>query len=55
MSLEDGVSPRNIDVAKLQRKLVENNCNIGQGFRRIPALSDADYSAYNIHMAVRNG
>ena len=38
LSIKDNVSPRNVDIGKLQRKLVENNCNIGQGFRKIPAL-----------------
>ncbi len=54
MSLQDDVTVRNIDVAKLQRKLVANNCNIGQGFRKLPALQDGDYSAYNIQVAAYN-
>lgn len=40
MSLQDDVTPRQLDVAKLQKKLVKNNCNIGQGFRKITALGD---------------
>ena len=55
MSLQDDVAPRQLDVAKLQRKLVENNCNIGQGFRKLPALDDADYSAYDIKSQAVNG
>ena len=55
LSLKDGVSPRNLDVHKLQRKLVENKCNIGQGYRKLPALDDADYSALNLQIPVRNG
>ena len=54
MSLQDDVSPRKLDTAKLQRKLVENKCNIGQGFRKIPALEDADYSAYDVRWKATN-
>ena len=46
MSLKDGVTPRKLDVAKLQRKLVENNCQLGQGYRKLPALEDNDYSSF---------
>lgn len=55
MSLKDNVTPRNIDVAKLQRKLVENNCNIGQGFRKIAALGDEDYSRFDERFTEGNG
>ena len=55
LSLQDGVTPRKLDIAKLQRKLVENKCNIGQGFRKIPALEEADYSSYNIKYQPKNG
>ncbi len=55
LSLQDGVTPRKLDVGKLQRKLVANNCNIGQGFRKIPSLGEGDYSAYNIVIPHKNG
>jgi hypothetical protein len=55
ISLQDDVLVRNVDVAKLQRKLVENKCNIGQGFRKIEALDDADYSEYRIITKKYNG
>ena len=55
MSIKEGVPPRNLDVAKLQRRLVENNCNIGQGFRKIESLGDGDYSKYAIDQTPRNG
>lgn len=55
MSLKDDVLVRNVDVAKLQRKLVENKCNIGQGFRKIASLDDADYSEYHIVTKKYNG
>ena len=55
LSLKDGVTPRGIDVAKLQRILVENRCNIGQGFRKIKSLEDRDYSAYTVFMRHSNG
>ena len=49
------VGLENIDVAKLQRKLVENNCNIGQGFRKIAALEDTDYSRFDERFVESNG
>lgn len=55
ISLQDDVTPRKVDVAKLQRKLVENKCNIGQGYRSIPSLEDKDYSAYDLRFRVGNG
>ena len=44
MSLKDDVTVRNVDIPKLQRKLADNKCNIGQLFRKIPALDEKDYS-----------
>ncbi|MBO5926410.1 MAG: FAD-dependent oxidoreductase [Clostridia bacterium] len=55
MSIKDGVTPRNLDVAKLQRKLVENNCQLGQGYRKLPALEDKDYSSFVVGHAHSNG
>ena len=55
MSLQDGVTPRKIDVGKLQRRLVANGCNLGQGFRRIPSLADADYSSFNVQVKPGSG
>lgn len=40
LSIKENVSPRKIDVAKLQQTLAANNVNIGQKFRQIPALKD---------------
>lgn len=47
LSLKDDVKVRNLDVAKLQRKLVENKVNIGQGYRKIASLEEKDYSEYS--------
>lgn len=55
LSIKEGVTPRNLDVAKLQRKMVENNCNIGQGFRDIPALDKKDYSVFAVNLVSHNG
>lgn len=55
ISLEDNVNVRNVDIAKLQRKLVTNKCNIGQAFRKIPALDDGDYSDFYVTHAHKNG
>ena len=54
LSLKDDVTPRQLDVAKLQRKMVENKCNIGQGFREIPSLEKKDYSVYAINLVSHN-
>ena len=55
MSLKEGVTPRELDTAKLQRQLVAQGCNLGQAFRRIPALEDKDYSAFDIRFKEGNG
>ncbi len=55
LSIQDGVSVRNVDVAKLQRTLVANNCNIGQGYRKIAALEDTDYSDFDLTVTPING
>jgi len=55
MSLKDGVTPRNLDTGKLQRKLVENKCNLGQGFRRIESLEEKDYSEFSERLISTNG
>lgn len=44
LSIKEGVTPRKLDVAKLQRLLVKNGANIGQGFNKIKALGDDDFS-----------
>ena len=54
LSIKEGVSPRELDVAKLQRRMVENKCNIGQGFREIPSLEKKDYSVYAINLVSHN-
>ncbi len=41
LSLREGVSPRRIDVGKLQRQLVHDGLNLGQEKRQIPALERA--------------
>lgn len=55
LSVKANVTPRQLDVATLQRKLVENKCNIGQGYRKLPALDDADYSEYAVEHKNYNG
>lgn len=40
LSIKENTTPRKLDVEKLQRTLVDNNVNIGQKFREIPALKD---------------
>ena len=46
LALKEGVKPGDVNISNLQRKLVENKCNIGQGYRKIPGLEDKDYSEY---------
>jgi hypothetical protein len=46
LALKAGVKPGDVDISTLQRKLVENKCNIGQGYRKIPGLEDKDYSEF---------
>jgi hypothetical protein len=50
MSIKDNVRCRDLDIASLQRKLVEYDVNIGQGFRYIPALKDMnkDFSHHHV-------
>lgn len=55
LSIKDGVTPREIDTGKLQRKLVEYKCNIGQGFRKIPSLEEMDYSDFSGRLISTNG
>jgi hypothetical protein len=52
MSLKQNITPRNLKVGELQRKLVEYDVNIGQGFRKIPALEgiDKDFSHHHVIM-----
>jgi len=54
LSLKEDVTVRNVNVGELQRTLVANNCNIGQGFRKIDSLEDADYSKYAIKVESKN-
>ena len=42
MSIDNDVTPRNVDVSALQRELVANNVNLGQSMRKIPSLEMAD-------------
>lgn len=51
LSIKENVTPRNLDVRLLQRTLVANNCNIGQGFRKIDALLEGDYSKYVVDIS----
>jgi hypothetical protein len=44
LAVKSGVKVRDIDVAELQRTLVNNGVNIGQQFREIPALKDVKNS-----------
>ena len=42
LAVKNGVTPRQLDVGELQRTLVKNGVNIGQRFRKIPALENAE-------------
>ena len=45
ISLKNGITPRQVDRIELQRELIANNVNIGQGFRDIPDVTDkTDYT-----------
>lgn len=55
LSIQDDMTPRKLDIGKLQRKLVENKCNIGQGFRKISSLEAADYSEFKVNLVSENG
>lgn len=55
LSLKENVPVRRLDVGILQRRLVKNGVNIGQGYRRIDSLPDSDYSAYYAEFADANG
>ena len=55
LSLETNVLPRDIDVGELQRRLVANGCNIGQGFRKIASLPEGNYEVYNVKNFANNG
>ncbi|MGN1048601.1 MAG: FAD-dependent oxidoreductase [Eubacteriales bacterium] len=55
LSLKENVTVRQLDVGMLQRRLVENGVNIGQGYRRIDALPEKDYSSYYAEFADGNG
>ena len=48
------VKVADVDIATLQRTLVANKCNIGQGYREIPSLEKGvDYSEYAVEVAKR--
>jgi hypothetical protein len=55
LSIKEGVSPRKLDTGMLQRKLVDNKCNIGQGFRKIDSLEEKDYSQFSERLISTNG
>ncbi len=45
MSLDKNITPRKLDRLELQRELIANRVNIGQGFRDIPGLTEkTDYN-----------
>ena len=46
LALKEGVKPGDVNISTLQKTLVDNKCNIGQGYRKIPGLEDKDYSEY---------
>ena len=55
LSLKEGVNVRNINVGTLQKMLVGNKCNIGQGYRKIPALdAGCDYSEFAVEVKQDN-
>jgi len=45
-AIDTGKAPRDIDVAQLQRTLVGYGCNLGQAWRKLPALGE-DFVAAN--------
>lgn len=45
LAVKNGVTVRELDVAELQRTLVKNGVNIGQRFRKIPALENSEINA----------
>lgn len=57
MSLDAGVMPRNLDVGALQRRLNENGVNIGQAFRKLPALEreTIDHERHYVMITNTNG
>ncbi len=42
MSLQKGITPRELDRKELQRELIANGVNLGQMFRTIPGVTDAE-------------
>ncbi|MBE6931632.1 MAG: FAD-dependent oxidoreductase [Ruminococcaceae bacterium] len=45
ISLKNDITPRQVDRVELQQELIDNNVNIGQGFRDIPGVTDkTDYA-----------
>ena len=55
LSIEKKTSFKTLDVGELQRRLVKHNCNLGQGFRKLPALPDGDYGDSKIDYVNDNG
>ena len=56
LSVKNDVTPRNLDVALLQRTLDENGYNMGQSFRTIPALGENAKSKFgNYYKKNTNG
>ena len=58
LSLKENVELGDLNVSALQKILVANKCNIGQGFRKIPGLEDRDYSEFAVTLGdpkKRNG
>ena len=54
LSLKNNVKVADVDIATLQRTLVANKCNIGQGYREIPSLEKGvDYSEYAVEVLKR--
>ena len=54
LSLKENVKVADVDITTLQRTLVANKCNIGQGYREIPSLEKGvDYSEYAVEVAKR--
>lgn len=50
LAVKNGVAPRNVDVAELQKTLNKNGVNIGQNFREIPSLkSEANNAKFTLN------
>lgn len=50
MSIEQNITPRQIDRKELQKELIRNNINLGQAFRNIPGVTDTTKAFYDDYL-----